>query len=463
MGIATDPQQLAEQAQRLLGKIDGVGVTAIEEDLRRAYQQVADDLATVARLQREKQPVPYAALFSTLYHEKVAALLFITRHTLLDLAHCAASTLDIQYARHNLSLYLDTLAHLNAMQALEALYDFAHAHLTGMSKKFWRYVCQRCLELLAARQEYHPQFAAFLVARPPAQRQLEQLLTEQPEFAQQFSLLPALPQPAPVQYKPYMRLYAQLEKGLPYDKAVGACAVVAAQHHIHQVAEAGDLSRVLQWYAGGSPAAAREVLRHTRSLLPARQYAEFLDQVLQVFELPIVRKAAVVLELGNLNRAERPDGGDAEINRVLLETAMCAPEDDTALARLAVQQLAMVANEVGLLYIIEQAPLLPVAEEAVMAMRDLRRLLLVEPYLDRRPALQHAYQTAHQQLLEIQNLVDAVWVAVNEDVVEGYLSRLRALHAFPELRKLSSLIERTSPLTPHTAAGLPRQLMATRG
>ena len=439
-----DPERLTALARELLGAGDGFNLRpAAEEALHHAYQRFAADLDALNRIAGEATGI--VTQFGALLHEKLAALLFITRHTLLELAD-PPRTMDIEFARRDMTLYVDILTRLGALEGLIVLYDFAAQQAHAASPGFWPSVCRHLLTLMVRAPEGHVAVMDFLARRPAAWQHLRELIehAKSEEAAVLRDLLDgagsgSLPKPpAPA---PYLLMYRQHGDGTPYDSRECLCALVAARHHIERAFTQGDLPLVKRWFAEGSRGAAREVLRLGEVGLPARRRARLLEEFLAMPECDCVRRTAAVLELGTLNLGERPEGGQAETNRALVECAMTEDEARVGVARAAVRELVTVRNHDALLFVASRAPQLPVAEEAVTAMKDLRRLRMVEPLLRARAELRPAYRAAHQQLVEIQNLVEAVWSAPS-DQTDIYLERLKTLNAGPELDRLQELLQR---------------------
>jgi len=435
-----NPDHLVAQAREFLG--DGrPGATATEELFRRAYARFAADLDALDRAAGDASAI--LGQFGAGVHEKLAALLFIARHTLRELAD-PPRTVDIEFARRDMSLYVELLARVGASEGLGALYDFAVGQQHAASPGFWPSVCRHLLTLMAHTPEGRVVLPGFLAARPAAQAHLRELIAASPDAELLRNLLAEagqdgrvkMPEPAK-----YLLIYRQYGDSEPCDGRECLCTLLTARHHIERAFTMGDLPAIKRWFAEGSCGAAREVLRLGEAGLPVRRRARLLEEFLNMTDCDCVRRAAAVLELGTLNLGERPEGGQAEINRALVECAMSEDDACAGVARAAVRELITVHNSDALLFVASRAPLLVVAEEAVTALKDMRRLRLVEPLLRARPELTRAYRAAHQQLVEIQNLVEAVWSAP-ADQTDIYLERLKQLKADPELDRLQELLQR---------------------
>lgn len=434
-----NPDHLVAQARAFLG--DGrTAATTAEELFRRAYTRFAADLDALDRAAGDASAI--LGQFNAGLHEKLAALLFIARHTLRELAD-PPRTMDIEFARRDMTLYVELLARVSALEGLGALYDFAAGQDHAASPGFWPSVCRHLLTLMARVPEGQVALPGFLATRPAAQAYLRELIAGPHDAEVLRDLLaeagrddrPIMPEPAR-----YLLIYRQYGDDEPCDGRECLCTLVAARHHIEHAFTLGDLPAIKRWFAEGSRGAAREVLRLGEAGLPVRRRARLLEEFLNM-PCEGVRRAAAVLELGTLNLGERPEGGQAEINRALVECAMMEDDACAGVARAAVRELVTVRNQDALLFVAARAPLLAVAEEAVAALKDMRRLRLVEPLLHARPELTRAYRAAHQQLVEIQNLVEAVWSAP-ADQTDIYLERLKQLKADPELDRLQELLQR---------------------
>ena len=202
-----------------------------------------------------------------------------------------------------------------------------------------------------------------------------------------------------------------------------------------------------RWFLEGSDAAAGETLRQARTTLSAKAYRAFLESFFTGDTVPgPIRLAALILELGEQNRAERPANGVGEINTVLFEMTMTADEELMDVAILAVGEICTVKNTDALYAIAADAPLLPVAEKAVMCMKDLRRLLMVQPVLAQRRELHAAYRKAEGELMTIQHIMASVWTCDNTEIVQLYVDRLIELNAIAELESISKLAQRKGHL-----------------
>jgi hypothetical protein len=470
MHAAVDPtrnslEALAEEARALLGwTTDDLMVPAasvVEAPLRDAHARVVSELGALERGQRTNTPVDYARLFETHYHEKIAAILLLLHYTLRDLEHEHTELLDYEFAHRDAILYVEILYRTGAADALGLLYDFAierEAAVTSEAgKTFWRNIGLHCLLFLALLPSATAYVIPFILDRqatvPGHYKQLA--ATTQANVTTQIKdlfigcrLALAGERPAAPPAAPYIKLFRHLDPGVPYDDSIGLCSVITAESRIRCMLHAGDFHGAMRWLIYGSAGAARALLRLAREVMPARSLARMLEEVLAMDGIPPARQAAIVLELGDLNRKAHPQGGDAELNRVLFEVVMTDQDARLPVAQLAAHELGAVMNQPGLLIIAEEAPLLEAAGAAIYALKDMRRLLVAEPLLARRRELRAYYRRAHDELTEIQNLLDAVWSAPDGAMTEQHVARLIALKAWPELRKIAELTERSNAFDP---------------
>ncbi len=453
-----DPDQLASEARILLGASDEAITepTEIEIALRHAFKRVAADLDVIERASMLGQEIDYAGVLGAQIHEKIADIIYLAKYKLQDMAHCPGESLDIEFARRDVALSAEILFRLGAADGLGILYDLSAntGHLAPETAKFWQVVARRTLLLLTLVNNNRQTAAYFLAARPPAQAVVENLIaTNQPPTSTQLQTvlqhsrqLTGAPDPGEV--PAYVKIYQHLDADLGYEGAYGVCSLINAEHRLHKALDEDDLASLVKWFLEGSRVAVGEFLRYARTKLPPHRYTELLGMCFVPRRADSRRLAAVVVELGELNRARHPEGGDANVNELLVETTMTTQKNRVGVARLAVRELTTVGNHQAILYIAEKAPLLPVAEEAIMALMRLRRLFTAEPTVEARPELLKAFRTAHKQLVEIQNLVDAIWSTDSEELIAEYIARLQALDAQQELAHVEKLINRT-----HTYGG----------
>ncbi|HEY3378160.1 MAG TPA: hypothetical protein VGL77_11770 [Armatimonadota bacterium] len=449
----TDPMALVAQADSIrgMGQEASGSSTVVEDALRQAHRRLAVDLDTIAANNAAKQPTDYTALFGALFPEKVAAALLLAKYTVLDLAHASRDVADIDAAHRTLAMLAEMLFRTEAADALICLFMFAQEQvaLPCLNPRVWQNVASHCLMLLALLESQRPRVVAFFAQSPAAREQLQQAISfTRPEVIGQ--LLKESHEASPGEETappPYMKIFDRLEPGMPPASALGIAALIYAQAGIALAMQTTDLPGLACWFQAGSPLAAYDVLRQTKTRFTARDYRHFLGFLLEQEALAPERLAAVVMELGALNRTERAEGGVGEINHMLFEMAMQANKERIGVSRLAVRELRQVNNQDALLVIAEQAPLLGVAEEAVTAMKELRRLLRVKPLVTVRPELYPAYKMAERELQEIERMMEAVWVCDNPAMVEMYVKRLTELQAFGELEKIAKLAQKKDALT----------------
>jgi hypothetical protein len=454
-----DLEELAQAARTQLGlESDHALVeapTAIEEALRRAHHRVAHEMDVIDDAVRTGKAIDYAKLFEALYHEKIASVILLTRYTLYDLAANEYTVLDYEYAHRDVTVFAELLFRTNAVEGLGTLYDFATeqgTQATGEAVPFWQNIALHTLLFLALVPNNRAYAIPFILERPYVAGQFKQLASStgasvSDQLKQLFiECRQALAgtRPAPPAPAPYMRQYTQIDPDLPYDDQTGLCAVIVAEHRIHQAIENSDMASVVRWFSQGSAGSARVAMHAMRTALPSRNYARQLEQALHMESTSLVRQAAAILELGALNRKERPVGGDAELNRILFEAAMTEDPQRLSIARLAAAEMGTVGNQPGLLIVAEEAPQLDAAGAAIYALWDMRRLLMAEPVVRRRPELMPYYRNARAIMTEVQNVLDAIWSTDDAEQIENMLARLIALKAWPELQNVNQLAARSS-------------------
>lgn len=471
-------EALAREARALLGWADDELLTetsVIEAPLRAAHARVVPELGAIERAQRTNAPLDYGKLFESHYHEKIAAILLLLRYTLLDLEHEQPELLDYEFSHRDAILYVEILYRTGAAEGLGFLYDFAveqSAHLTGEQASYWQNIALHSLLFLALLPAARAVVIPFMLDRPTVPNHYKQLaattqasVTDQIKslFAECRHALASGTRPTPSPAPPYLRIFHQQDPGVPYDDSIGLCSVITAESRIRCMLHAGDYQGAMRWLIYGSTEAAAALLRHAREVMPPRTLARMLEEVLSMDGTPLVRQAAIVLEMGELNRKERPQGGDAEINRVLFEAVMTDNPERLPVARLAAHELGTVMNQPGLLILAEEAPQLAAAGAAIDALKAMRRLLVAEPLLKRRPELKPYYKNAHDELIEVQNLLDAVWSTPDGAMVEESITRLITLKAWPELQKIARLAERSNAFDPRCTQLLQHHLPAVGG
>jgi hypothetical protein len=473
--LAPPVEALAEEARALLGWASGnlvpAATTVVEGPLRDAHARVVAELGAIERGQRTNTPVDVARLFETNFHEKIAAILLLLHYTLRDLEHERPELLDYEFAHRDAILYAEILYRTGAAEGLALLYDFAVEREglapTATGKHFWHNISLHCLLFLALLPSASACVIPFILDRqttvPPRYKELA--ATTQANVTAQIKelfvyckLALAGERPLAPPEAPYVKLFRHLDPAVPYDDSIGLCSTITAESRIRCMLHAGDFHGAMRWLIYGSAGAARAVLRLAREVMPARALARMLEEVLAMEGIPLARQAAIVLELGDLNRQERPQGGDAEISRVLFETVMTDQDARLPVAQLAAHELGTVMNQPALLILAEEAPLLDAAGAAIFALRDMRRLLVAEPLLERRRELIPFYKRAHGELTEIQNLLDAVWSAPDSAMTEQHITRLIALKAWPELRKIAELAQRSDAFDPRCLMLLHQQM-----
>lgn len=461
-----DPVSLVKQATAFLEDNTPLPVPPeIKESLQRAERLVSADVVAIDQARQRKSEFSYSSLLGPKLPEKIAALTYLTRFKLIDVHFSAQqSTREIAASRRELTIAFETLFHVQAADALGLLYEFAASqHGTG-DLKFWEGVCQRCLHLMALLRESCPTTVlTFLRDRSDVRRDIERFMqSSDPALATAFRALGEdyvrarrtnqLAQMTPLP-APFLTMYRAFDQRQPEVSMAGAASFLAAQERILRAIADGDFAALSTWLAEGSPMVAQSVLVTARTTFIPTRYIAFLEYLLAEGQSSPVYLTAAVQELGALNQGACPEGGDQEINRILMATAMTREAQLAGVARVAVQQLGLVNDFNDVLQTLN-AMILEVAEEAVNVLFELRRLPMVESFVRNRPSLQAAYQAAKQQMQEIQSLMESAWSAQSDDLMMLYLTRLKERNAVPELQQLCQRKTRVSQLAKRTLTEL---------
>jgi len=427
-----------------------------ERAIRRAHEMVSPNLYVIEQLKQAGLEPDYAGLFRKDHDEKVAALVFLTKHKLLDIEQSAEQSRDTEDARRDLSTYVEVLFKLQALDALKIFYDFATQQQNSRVPWLWRNVVARCLYLMAIMTEARQQVLAFLKDRPDARRMVDALLqTTAKEIGDVLRLLvndynttlqspgQALPQSAP---EPYVEIARQYEHEAPVGLASGFSSLLTAQDRIHQAASQGDLSSLVNWITQGSPAAMQTAFRQATSVLSVPQYVSLLGAILEQPELDPRRMTLAVMELGAVNRAANTQGGLPAVNKILTELAIRVKPDVNAVGQLAVRELMETRAMLEIQQVLEKTPDLAVAGEIITLLADQHRLPLAEAAVKNRPQLEPAVRAARRRYIELQELVDSACACSSEELAAIYLAQLKARHAKTELEQISQLQNHASRL-----------------
>ena len=445
-----DPEYLIHEAEGVLAvpSTDAPAQrSSLEEDIRHAYRVVSADLVKIQALAEKESEIPYAEIFGALLHDKLAAITFLAKHKLYDVNYAAPNALETIEARRDLSGLVEILFKMHAVDGLKMLYDFSAQQQTLHDPHIWQSVSLYYLRLIAMMpEEAHSRVIAFLKERPNARRQVEQqMVSADPLVATLFRGLGEIYVRVRNDFQElddlainslYARLYYQYDPAPPNEHTLGLTMLLATETRLNMAVRAGDLTTIVRWVTDGSPAMARLAFQLARNGLSVWAYAAVLGQILQRKELPAVILVAAVLELGALNRRRNTDTGEAEINSLLVDFALCSNPNLTAAARIAVRQLGDVQATHEVVTVIEKAPIIEVAEEGILALRDLRCLPLADTIVQRRPILTVAMRSAVHYLQDVQTQAAAVWAAQSLDAAAPYLERLKALKALPELEEI---------------------------
>jgi len=459
-GVKLDPQDdpvlLARQARELLGAEEDRPRTALEVDLRRAFDLVWPDLLKIEELRRNKADLHYADLLGAQIHEKVAAVIFLARHKMLDVAGGASPERDFVDARADLSIFVDILVQLNAIDGLGFLYDLSYEQGLARPAEFWQKSCIYYLHLIAKAVNARPRAIRFLMDRPHARRQVEGLIASADRgIAAIFRALgedyvrarkEADPNAPPPEPPAYVTLYRQYNAQMPDESLLGLSSLLATEERIRGAIEAGVLDRIIEWMEQGSPAAVRLAFKLPAAILPAGGYIALLEKLLLRTELPLETLAAALVEIGEANRGLQPDGGAEQLNNILAGFAITQEERLRGAAKMAVRELRAANAFNHVLTVMERTGVIEVAEEGLWMMCEMRRLTMVENVVHKRPILTLAYQQAGRHLQTVQELVSAAWGCTSEATAHVYMERLKELRAIPELEQLGKKHKHISDL-----------------
>jgi len=435
------------------------GATPREKSIRRAHQVLAGDLIRLERLREIKPGLSYTDYFGSQLYEKIGAIIYLVQYKLLDIVGNVDYSRDILETRRQTTQYVDILYRLNAASALGVLYDFAVAHAKIDNASFWQKVSQHYLHLMAMQQLARMQVITFLGERLEARRQVEQLMASPDEaiskpfraLGEEYLAARKSGQPLPaIPIAEYLACFRQYDRSAPDAQTIGLTTLLAAQELIQYAVETADIPNLQQWFLDGSPESVRYLLHVARGKLEAPLFIDLLAGVIAAETGDVVRAATAVIELGKIDYAMRPNGGDPVVNEHLAGAALSDDEARAGIGRLIVQVLGAVRATGDILNIIDRAPLPEVAEEGILMLRDLRCLPLAESIVYHRPSLHEPYRKAQRYLQEVQHLMDAVWSCQNEQIAAQYIARLRELLAIKELETIAQKHKIASQLAKHT-------------
>jgi len=470
-----DPSLLVQEAMALFG--DGESAPrakdiSAESAIRRAHELVSPDLYVIERLKQAGVEPNFADLFGKQSQEKIAALIFLTKHKLLDIEQCTLQSRDTDDARRDLSTYVEVLFRMQAVDALTIFYDYANFQRDSRVPWLWRNVATRCLYLMALMYEARRKVIAFLKDRTEVRRMIDALLeTTTKEIG---DVLRALIQDyntvlqSTVQSvaddppAPYVAIAEQYEREAPAGAMSGYSSLLTAQDRIRQAAGQGDLAALMDWIAQGSPAAMQATFRQAMAVLSVPQYVSLLEKTLEQPDLDPRRMALAVLELSAVNRSSNTPGGLPAVNKILADVAVRVPKELDAVGRLAVRALAEVKAMPELQRVLESTQDLVVAGELIDLLTDMHRLPLVEAVVKKRPVLEPAFRRARRRFLERQELVDAACACSSEELAAIYLAQLKAQHAVTELEQISLLQNHASQLAREILNTLRAEELPTR-
>ncbi len=157
---------------------------AVEDAIRQAHQLISPDVYVIERLKQSHVEPDYNNLFGDRLQEKLAALIFLTKHKLLDIEQSTLESRDVNDAKRDLTSYVEIIFNLRAVDALMIFYDFAEAQHNSRVPWLWHNVCSRCLYLMSLLAECRDKVVGFLKDRPEAAKLMRELRqTTAPEIA----------------------------------------------------------------------------------------------------------------------------------------------------------------------------------------------------------------------------------------------------------------------------------------
>jgi hypothetical protein len=457
-----DPAWLLSEAPAVLRAPGPSGVEAnLENTLRFAVKMVVPDIFTLEQLPQERKTIDYAEVLGGPPADKQAAVIFLARYFLRYTATYSETTPDLTEVRNALTVAMQILYHTWAVEGLQVLYDYTYSQSDGPNAEFWDGVSLHLLYMMALLADARPQTLAFLQSRPHARRGVERIMrlpdTNRAQVARALGedYLRARQAGTPLDTPPapaFLAVLSSYGRELPDDDGAEYVAIRMALERTRPALNGPDLPVLAQWVAEGSLKTAQVLLYRARGGLTTKNYVDLMRAVLQHAPPSPVRAAAAILELGKLNRAAGIAGGDPNIMPLFREAAMTNVPELSGAARLAVRELAAMDAFNDALSLLEHAPMLEVAAEAMIHLRDTRRLALTERVVLARPILQPLYDAAFAHVQKAKNLMEAVWAATTDDLALVYLQRLKEMHAVPELQMLVQKRTRVSDLAHKTLA-----------
>ncbi|MEI6521052.1 MAG: hypothetical protein WCO98_13580 [bacterium] len=417
---------------------DETALSPTEEMTRRIFAVVSSDIDRIEEAQAAGKKIEYPAIFPAGAVDKVAALLFITRRLLIDISACPAGR-ENEAGHADLTICIETLFNLSAHDAFTALFEFIATVPELPTSKFWKNVISHITFLLVIMPGREDATVAFVKSNQLAQRVLQSMMnTIDKSVAARIVKMMQSGTGAQHQPAPYMAVWRQLDLSTPY--LPGVIIQCGVARRINRAFIRSDFKQILQWISDGNDISNRAVLIAARGKLTRDDYAALLEAVMTNDKTPPMRKAVAAMEVARLNQEARPNGGLAEFNRILFETAINSRESEAIAGRCAVHGLGLTAELVdALLMVMDEAVSVKVAEEALWSVFAMRKLSHAEKIVARRRELFSTYRRAYDRMTEINNLMSQVWETYSEDDITWCIERLRKLAAFPELEKVKEL------------------------
>lgn len=460
--------QLVEKANAILTGVkteEEERQTLTNEAIGRAHALVSPDLYVIEKLLDSGITPDIPRLLGAQMQEKIAAIIFLVKHFLLDIEYSTLESRDVIESRQNVQTLVKLLFHLKACDALAIFYEFATAQQNSRLPVLWQNVSDRCLYLLALLPESREQVLVFLHTHPTALPRARQFATStRQDISLAFKALLLDYQRAVMQEQlatyassppPYVQMYHQeYEDFVPLTGAMGTASFLVARDRIEQAVVSGDIVTILQWIQEGSPDIVRETLHCAAHYMTNEQYIDLLERVIRMEGVDKIRITIAILELGTLNRRLSEHGGNQEINHVFVRFAMTEEAENIVVAKIVVRQLGSVRGYKHLAAIVENAPQLEVARAAIEMMGELHQLALVRSLRQHRPQIAPYLEAAEAKILMVGSIMESAISCPTPDLAMVYLERLRDLQAVYELNEISKRRSRVGELAQQILANM---------
>ncbi len=417
---------------------DEVALSPTDEMTRRIFSVISGDIDKIEEAQSTGKKIDYATIFASGAVEKVAALLFITRRLLTDISKTPSGR-ENESAHAELSLCIETLFNLSAHDAFINIFEFTAINPELPTSKFWKNVISHITFLMVMMSGKEDATVTFIKSNQLSQRVLQSMMnTIDKSVAAKIIKMMQSNVTTQLSAAPYMPVWRQMDIGTPHLPGVIMQCIVSRR--INRAFIRSDFKQIIQWVCEGNDISTKTVLIAARKKLSRDDYAALLEAIMTNEKTPAFRKASAAMEVTRLNQESRPNGGLAEFNRILFETAINTKDSETIAGRCAVYGLGLTSELAdALLMVMDEAISLKVAEEALWSVFAMRKLSHAEKIVARRRELFPTYRRAYDRMTEINNLISQVWETYSDDEITWCIERLRKLAAYPELEKVKEL------------------------